>query len=115
MHAASWTEFVDRFGDTPRRKWLLEGLKAAVDALKRAPGDFDGCWDVTGVNPNLLDPVLLDFANGRAAQKAKFRGELFPAQLREGMSGRTFLEFFQTDKATGRPKGIVVLDLRRLL
>jgi hypothetical protein len=41
-------------------------------------------------------------------------GELFPAQFRAGGSGETFLEFFQTDKETGNPKGIIVLDLRRL-
>lgn len=131
VHAADWTEVVDRFGGTPQRRALLGGLKKALDALKKAgcprayidgsfvtaklvPGDFDGCWDVTGVNPKLLDPVFLDFSNERAAQKAKFLGEFFPAQTPEGMSGRTFLEFFQTDKATGRAKGIVVIDLGRL-
>jgi hypothetical protein len=30
------------------------------------------------------------------------------------MTGKTFLEFFQTDKETGAPKGIVALDLRRV-
>ena len=29
-----------------------------------------------------------------------------------GPSGRTLLEFFQTDKQTGDPKGIIALDLR---
>ena len=60
-----------------------------------------------------LGPVLLDFSNRPAAQKARFGGELFPAQLPNGLSGRTFLEFFQIDKQTGDPKGIVALDLRR--
>jgi hypothetical protein len=50
---------------------------------------------------------------GRAAQKAKYLGELFPAQMGEGGSGLTFLELFQVDKETGKPKGIVALDLRR--
>jgi hypothetical protein len=40
------------------------------------------------------------------AQKRKYFGEFFPAQMPEGASGRMFLEFFQTDKETGRPKGI---------
>jgi hypothetical protein len=81
---------------------------------KDFPGDFDGCWDVTGVDVTKLDPVLLDFENSRAAQKARFLGELFPAQLSEGLSGRTFLEFFQIDRNTGTQKGIVVIDLRSL-
>ena len=38
---------------------------------------------------------------------------MFPAQLPNGTSGKTFLEFFQTDKRTGEPKGIIALDLRR--
>ena len=61
--------------------------------------------------PELLDPVLLDFSNDRAAQKAKYFGEFFPAQLPEGRSGRTFLEFFQRDRLTDHLKGIVILQL----
>jgi hypothetical protein len=80
---------------------------------KPHPGDFDGCWDVDGVDPDRLDSVLLVFDNRRAAQKAKYGGEMFPAQLNEGATGQTFLEFFQVDKATGRAKGIVQLDLSK--
>ena len=86
-------------------------LDGSFVTAKRAPGDFDVCWDVTGVDPALLDPVLLTFDRGRAAQKSKYRGELFPAQLPNGITGLTFLEFFQIDKQTGKPKGIVVIDL----
>lgn len=81
--------------------------------IKRNPGDFDGCWNIEGVEPELLDPVLLTFDAGRAAQKAKYLGELFPAQMSEGATGQTFLEFFQVEKETGAVKGIVVIDLRR--
>jgi len=78
---------------------------------KETPGDFDACWDVEGVDPDRLDPVFLDFADGRAAQKRRFGGELFPAQLPEGLTGRMFLAFFQTDRSTGRRKGIVAIRL----
>lgn len=128
IHWASWKEFENRFGTNSRRKRLLNGLQRAVSSLQKAgcrvvfvdgsfvtskelPGDFDACWSVEGVNPDLLDPVLLDFSNGRAAQKVKFGGELFPAELIEGGSGKPFLEFFQMDKNTGKPKGIVGLRL----
>lgn len=60
------------------------------------------------------DPVLLRFDNTRAAQKAKYFGELFPADMVEGGSGMTFLNFFQRDKDTGRAKGILALDLGSL-
>lgn len=78
---------------------------------KEAPGDFDGCWEVAGVDPDLLDPVLLNFANRRAAQKAKYGGELFPAEGSADPFGTRFLDFFQRDKDTADPKGIVGIDL----
>ncbi len=128
VHPADWPEFIARFGFSDRRKRLLTGLVAALQSLrdagcrlayvdgsfvtaKRDPGDFDACWDVAGVDPDRLDPALLDFTQGRAAQKAQYGGELFPAELPEGLSGRTFLEFFQTDRDTGAAKGIVSLNL----
>ncbi|MHB8644453.1 MAG: DUF6932 family protein [Thermomicrobiales bacterium] len=128
VHAATWEEFVARYGSTPHRLALLAGLKAALDALRAAgcarvyldgsfvtakatPGDFDGCWEVAGVDPDLLDPVLLVFANQRAAQKAKYGGELFPAETTADPFGTRFLEFFQRDKRTGDPKGIIAIDL----
>jgi len=128
-YTASWGEIVDRFGFTPHRMTLAGGLRAAAFALQsagcrrlyvngsfttaiRIPGDFDACWDTQGVDPNRLDPVLKSFANGRAAQKAKYFGELFPAGFLANLSGRTYLQFFQLDKHTGEAKGILLLDLR---
>jgi hypothetical protein len=127
VHWATWQEFADRFGTTPHRQRLLKELKSALDSLSKAgcqvvyidgsfvtkkenPNDFDGCWDATGVDPNLLDPILLNFDNKRAAQKAKYLGEFFPAQGLADDVGKTFLEFFQTDR-NGNLKGIVAIDL----
>lgn len=81
---------------------------------KERPGDFDGCWEAAGVDPDLLDPVLLTFSNARAEQKARFGGELFPAEASADPHGTRFLEFFQQDKFTGELKGIVSIDLREL-
>ena len=121
IHKATWSEVVKRFGSTVHRRRLLEGLNAALKSLRAAgcrrayldgsfvtakplPNDFDGCWDIEGVDPESLDPVWLTFDSGRAAQKAKFLGELFPGQMGEGATGLTFLEFFQIDKGvTGIP------------
>ena len=131
IHWATWSEFVAKFGGTPWRRELLRGLRSALDSLKDAgcptiyidgslvtnklrPGDFDGCWEEEGVDIGALDPVLLTFDEGRATQKAKFGGELFPAFSPADSEGRIFLEFFQTDKETGRRKGIIALDLGRL-
>ncbi len=78
---------------------------------KLEPGDFDACWDVSGVDLALLAPIFLDFSSDRAAQKAQFGGELFPAQLPEGSTGQQWLDFFQRDR-NGRAKGVVVLSLQ---
>jgi len=60
-----------------------------------------------------LDPVFLDFSQGRVAQKQRFLGELFPAQLPEGATGRAFVDFFQVTKVSGKPKGILAIRLGR--
>ena len=92
-HEATWDEFVACYGHTPHRLTLLAGLKAALDALRRAgckrayvdgsfvtvkdvPNDFDVCWETEGVDFDLLEqvqPVLLDWTNRRAAQKGAVR------------------------------------------
>ena len=134
VHRATWGELVLRFGIDPHRKRLLQGLRSMLAVLesagcslayvdgsfvtsKTAPSDFDGAWDMAGVDLrrlHTLEPLLFDFSNRRAAQKAKYFGELFPAELVESNSGNTFLDFFQHDKNTGADKGIVAIDLRTL-
>lgn len=130
IHAATWQELATRFGTNERRLQILQGLLRALRALKHAgctkafvdgsfvtskqlPGDFDGCWDDTGVDYDRLDPVLLDFANRRAAQKAKFDGEMFVANGQAEPLGTLFLDFFQRDR-NGRAKGVVQIDLETL-
>jgi len=129
IHSSGWEEVESRFGFSERRLQLLGGLKSALRALRRAgcrrvyidgsfvtvkrePGDYDACWDIEGVDMESLDSVFLDFSNARRAQKRKYLGEFFPAQMPEGASGRLFLDFFQTDKETGKRKGIVGLNLQ---
>jgi hypothetical protein len=128
IHRATWDEIVERYATNERRGQLLDGLRAAIESLRSAgcarvyldgsfvadkqiPGDFDACWETRGVDPALLDPVLLDFSPGRAAQKAKYGGELFPAEVPADPSGTRFLDYFQRDRATGEAKGIVAIDL----
>ena len=128
VHWAVWDEVTARFGNTPWRRQLLEGLGMAINSLRRAgchtvyidgsfvtskemPNDFDACWEEEGVAPELLDPELLHFDAGRAAQKARYQGELFPASIGATADGMSFLEFFQTDRETGRTKGIVAVDV----
>ena len=78
---------------------------------KEMPGDFDACRDHFDVDFDALDPVLLDFAGHREAQKAKFGDELFIASTPADALGTRFPDFFQLDR-DGRPKGIIQIDLK---
>ena len=128
VHPATWQEVVARYGLTAHRLALLSGLKAALDALqaagcqrvyldgsfvtaKETPADFDGCWEVEGVDLARLNPVLMTFANRREAPKGTFGGEMFPADWPASAHGTNFLQFFQIDKFTNEFKGILAIDL----
>lgn len=62
-----------------------------------------------GVDLDGLDAVFLDFSDHRAAQKARFGGELLPNVV-ESDSGLTFVEFFQGERDASR-KGIVEIRI----
>ena len=129
VYETTWIKFCERFGNTKHRQSLIKGLTAALMDLsaagckmvyiegsfvtsKEVPRDYDLCWSIDGVIPEKLNPALLDFSPaGRAKMKAKYKGDLFPAQIPEGTSGKRFLEFFQIDKKTEEPKGIISLEI----
>lgn len=69
-------------------------LNGSFVTNKLEPGDFDACWGMDGVDAERPDPVFLDFSNSRFRQEQRFGGEFFPAELPEGLTGKTFLEFF---------------------
>ncbi|MCI0441220.1 MAG: hypothetical protein L0177_19130 [Chloroflexi bacterium] len=126
IHEATLQEIEERLATTPRRRALMDGLRAAIDNLRMAgcqtvyidgslvtakeePKDWDSCWEFEGVDQRLLDPVLRTFSNDVAAQKRKYRGEIYA--VRVGRGDVRYLEFFQRDR-TGRRKGIIALNLR---
>lgn len=130
IHYAQWGEVEHRLAFNPRREHLFAGFREACKLLARAgcrlvyldgsfvttkpyPGDFDACWDIQDVDEEVLDPVFWNFTQGRAAQKKRFGGEFFPAQLPEGAMARAFVELFQVNKLTGTSKGIIAIRLRR--
>ncbi len=97
VHWLDWTAFCQRFGWNAHRQRLLTGLEAALSQLNAAgcqtafidgsfitdkefPGDFDACWEMSGVDLVALQGTpLLNISDGRADQKATYGGELFPS------------------------------------
>lgn len=127
-----WEEFKERFGYTTKRAQMILGMENAMASLKAAgcrtfyingsfvtsetkPNDFDACWDPDAVDIDYLkknSPTLLNFSNKRAAQKAKYKGELFRSDQPLDDKGSTSFDFFQSDRRDNR-KGIVAIDLLR--
>ncbi|WP_439880929.1 DUF6932 family protein [Pontibacter sp. MBLB2868] len=132
IHWATWIEIQERFGYTSYRSNLLFGMMIGIESLKKSgctelyidgsfctdklvPGDFDACYEDANIDWALLqkiDPTMLEFSNGRAAQKLKYYGEFFPySAIADRTTGKMFLEFFQVQKYTNIAKGIVGLKL----
>jgi len=127
-HRADWDEIAKRFGWSPKRMRVLQGLRHACLELlkggvktlflngsfvtsKEAPNDYDACWPGGELDdPDGIDPVLFDFSAGRSAMKQKYGGELFVAELDATGLGQPFRRFFQFTR-DGEKKGIVVLRL----
>ncbi len=130
IHWAEWSEFKERFGTTPNRIRMIQELQTAMEQLKAAgcrtiyingsfvsdkenPGDFDACWDRDDVDIDYLRnnvPTLLKFYDS-VAQKAKYRGEIFPSDQPVN-EGTISIDFFQRDREQN-PKGIIAIDLLR--
>jgi len=128
IYPANLTEVAASFAANTWRRELFDGLVQASGKLRSAgcqtlyldgsyvtgkprPADFDSCWDPSGVDIAKLDPVFLLFENGRAAQKAAFKGEFFPSSMMCKDVGQTFVDFFQLDRFTGKQKGIISIPL----
>jgi hypothetical protein len=131
IHEAAWDEIAPRYGTTPHRRNLLDGLERALQALRRAgcrrayidgslvtakpdPSDFDVCWEESNVDPVLLDPVLMDFLIGAEGRRSDSEASCFPRTMPAGPGYADFLDYFQHERDTGAPKGIVAINLKDL-
>jgi hypothetical protein len=90
IYPVDWGELSSRFGGTPRREWLLQGLKAAAEVLRACgcstlylngsfasskpdPNDYDACWLMAGVRLHeraRSEPVFFDFAEAAQLRSA---------------------------------------------
>lgn len=129
VHDAEWSDVAGRFAGNSHRAHLIGGLLSACRNLasagcgellldgsfvsaKSVPADYDAAWETAGVDPDRVDPVLLDFSNRRAAMKAKYLGDLFPASA-FAAPGVLYRDFFRTDR-NGVEKGVVLINLETL-
>ena len=76
----------------------MAGLRAALIDLRNAgcriayidgsfvtdkefPGDYDGCWDMTGVDLEAIDPVLYEFTPGEESAEGQVFWRTVPDEL----------------------------------
>ena len=133
-YPATLTEIEERFGLTPRRLWLLKGLREAVEAFWKAgitevvidgsfctgkpdPGDIDGYW----VEPDpgvydRLDPYWLNFDLVLIPHSRKWKWpmwadkgiEFFIHPSMRASAEEAFPQFFRQDR-DGNARGVVLI------
>jgi hypothetical protein len=88
--------------------WLF--VDGSFTTIRERPSDWDGCFLTAGLDWNAVDQRLKDIKTHRDAIKADYHCDVFAAETIEGKTGKPFRDFFQEER-TGKPKGILVLDL----
>jgi len=120
------------FGTTQWRRQLLSGLRAALEALrvagcrrayvdgsfvtaKEVPGDFDGCWEAEDVDPDALDPVLLDFLDIHVRHRRwSSAGRCLSPTLRRPLTAPGSWTSSKSTRTPATQRGIVAIDLGAL-
>ncbi|HEU4470715.1 MAG TPA: hypothetical protein VFR58_06520 [Flavisolibacter sp.] len=127
IHNATIDEVRIRYATSPHRVHLYNGLIAGLDNIfgsgcvqiylngsfitaKPKPKDYEVAWDPRFVNPASLDSLFLEFWRGTVEQARKYGGEYFPSHIIEAKSAKKFIDFFQQEKHTGQPKGIIRIE-----
>lgn len=130
IYIVSFEGFIKKYGINYCRNSQLKGLERAIVEFKNGgatkifvdgsfvsnkinPGDFDVVYDLDEIDDNRIDKLLLDSSiHGRKLQKIHYGGEFFPMSNRADRLGTSFINYFQKDKKTKDPKGIIQIDLR---
>lgn len=138
QHHLIWDEFVKTYGVNKHRKALIAQMPTAFRLLRKAgcrtifmngsfvinpkveldPSDYDALFLLKEIpDGSLLDPIFrMQQPSGlidKIGQLSRFGGEFYAAEYPSRLGG-TMFEFFQQDKDTKAPKGIIVLDIRRI-
>ncbi len=131
-HRATLDEIRRRFGFTPRRRWLLKGLRLALEAFwaagieeiyidgsfctdKPDPGDIDGYWlEPDETVYERIDPYWIDYElvlvphvrRWKPRMWADHGVEFFIHPAMQAGTEMDFPSFFRRDR-DGRPRGII--------
>jgi hypothetical protein len=126
IHDATLAEVQTRFAYNDKRTKLLNALKRVISILieckcqevflngsfitnKEEPGDYDLCYEPTGI---VATDNLQMFLKTREARKEEYLGDIF-VRLPQPPYLADYVEMWQTDtRQDDIPKGIIRIDLR---
>lgn len=131
IHTITWEEFTKQYGYNAQRQKLLRGLLRGIRILQRVgchaiyiggsfvtkkqnPSDVDVVWessDMSFERVRRVAPIFFEMTPGSPEQKSRFSCEFYPSEGKEGISGLSFLEFFQRDWQEERRRGIIRIDI----
>lgn len=138
-HELTFEEFENEFVYNDRRKYIYGKFNGLIEIFKTiecshiyidgsyvtskpVPNDIDVCWHMAEEKDKrnfqlqtLFDhfPFLFNLQdiNNRKHNQREFCADVFPANSVEGGSKLMFKDFFQRDKETNHPKGIIIVNL----
>jgi hypothetical protein len=133
IHLTNLIEFKERFVYNYKREAIYNGFLKLVEDLKKMgspalyvdgsfitkkqlPNDVDVCWErIPGDDflrfVKLNFPIFFKFHHPRKEQQDTYCADVFPADFIELSSGKLFLDYFQIDRNTGLPKGIIKIEI----
>lgn len=111
-----------------KRKKLYEGLLGLLDELakihcktiyldgsfvtnKQLPSDIDICFDCEEEHWEFAILMMGDFIRDQELFKSKYHCNVFPSNLYSIDGQKYFRDFFQHDKYSNLPKGILKINL----
>jgi len=134
IYEASLEEFEKRFVYNKEREGIYRGLVVLIADLKKVgcqtmyvdgsfvtsknrPGDADVCWEVKHTADymtvvGLIAPVLKMVKFPRREQKQRYCADVFPANAPADNLMTPFIKYFQQDKDTKKPKGIIKINFQ---
>lgn len=120
----SLKDFEKTFSYNYKRRSIFTGLKKllVIVTSKTLPEDIDVCWNMSNEkelrNNQLLKLIeicpelfYLNSDENREFIEKEFCADVFPANTIESECGLMFKDFFQRDKETELPKGIIIISL----
>lgn len=128
IHLVTISEFKKRFVNSIKREELFIGIERLMKDLRKfnckaiyidgsyvtdnpSPKDIDVLWEDDNIEYPFAELMLPILFESNIDIKRAYGFYVYPANYNVTGIGLTFLNFFQLDKASGTPKGIIKIKI----